>query len=233
MLAVPIGVHAEPAKRVEPDVAAQFANTLTTIHDGDRKTPRAPKLVDVTAPKAELPGGRSDEPKLGDGQHVAAPRVGHLESTFAGGEALGQKPAEYRPVRGSMSPTGVGAMTRPNVGHPHRAKLVSFEPDQLRGGSRISNQVDALVRSWKTAPKWDAITVDGYAAARGRSEAENLKLGQRNADEVRAYLVRHGVPGEFVIAVGHASGVTGAKIEISGATCDGVTLVCRGLGTAK
>jgi outer membrane protein OmpA-like peptidoglycan-associated protein len=206
LLALPISAGAEPATRADSDLAAQFATTLTASDGAANKPARAPQLANVTASKAELPGARAaDAPKLADGQRVAdAPTIG---SKFTKVESLGPRPA-FQPA-----PTATGSATRVgSVGHPHRAKLLSFEPGQLRAGSGIGAQVDDLVRSWKTNLKWDAITIDGYAAARGHSEAENVQLAQRSADDVRAYLVRHGVPAELVIAVGHTGASPSAKI---------------------
>jgi hypothetical protein len=125
--------------------------------------------------------------------------------------------------RSTFQPTVAATRTRGGVGHPHRATLVSFE-GQLRGGSTSAGQVDELAKTWKTNLTWDAITIDSYAA--GKSEADNTKAAQRNADDVRAYLVKHGVPADHVIAIGH-SGDKGAKVDLSVTTCDDVTIACR------
>jgi outer membrane protein OmpA-like peptidoglycan-associated protein len=101
-------------------------------------------------------------------------------------------------------------------------QIASFEPDQ-RG------KLDDIARLWKTNPKWDAITIDGYAAAHGRPEPETVQQAQRSAESARTYLVRHGVPAESVIVIGHvASGSAHAtRIDLSVTTCDDVTIACR------
>jgi outer membrane protein OmpA-like peptidoglycan-associated protein len=202
LVALPLTVRAEPATQSD---AQQFASTL----GGDSTPARAPKLGEVTAAKPAARAARTtDAPRLADGQHVAAPPT--IDSNLPKVEALGPRPV----TAGTAVPA---RMVR--AGHPHRATLATFDPNQLRAGSAVGKHVDEVARTWKTNLKWDAITVDGYAA--------NVKLGQRNADEVRAYLVRHGVPADYVIAVGHGDTQASAKIDVSVATCDDVTIACR------
>lgn len=166
--------------------------------------------------------------KLGDRQNVVAPPA--IESTSPKVETLGPRPA-FQPA----AVTGAPKISR--FGHPHRAQLASFDPAQLKLGTPAGKQVDELARSYKTNLKWDAFTIDAYAAAvPGRSEADTLKLAQKAADDARAYLVKHGVPAENVVAIGHASnptGATAAKIDISVTTCDDVTIACRTAEPAK
>jgi len=141
---------------------------------------------------------------------TAGPAVAplHLQlGTKTEGRAVGASPA-YRPS------TGEATAKAANVGHPHHTTLARFKPGQAcdHGG-----QVDGLARSWKTNLKWDAIVVDGYGAK-----------SQQGADQIRACLVHHGVPADYVVASGHAADETrGATIEVSVTTCDGVTIPCR------
>ncbi len=223
VIAVPVGVHAERAKPVDADTGAQFASSLMTASDGDGAKTRAPTLAYAAPAKAESPGARPagpEAPKLAVPGVVAPPKIYRGDKSETTG-ALQPKPAPYQPAR-----SGAGAMMRTaSVGHAHRAMLVSYDPAR----AAMSDQVDNIVRSWKANLKWNEIAVDGYAAGK-RSTAENRKLGQQRADQVRAYLIHRGVPGELVIAVGHAdepAQATRAKIEISVTTCDGVTIPCR------
>lgn len=211
-IVAPLAVRADPAPQADANLGAQFATTLS----GDGTPARAPKLGEVTARKAPaLPAARAAAaPKLADGQYVAPPTI---DSNLPKVEALGP-----RSVPAAGTPTHI---VRP--GHSHRATLATFELAQLRAGSAVGKQVDDVARSWKTNLKWDAITVEGSAA--------NVKLAQHNADEVRAYLVRHGVPGDYVVTVARAEDApaTAAKIQVSVATCDDVTIACRKPAPAK
>jgi outer membrane protein OmpA-like peptidoglycan-associated protein len=213
--ALPVGAHAQPTAQADHELATQLATTLASSSDADSKPARAPRLDKVTAPSADVPNGRaSDAPKLGEGRHVAAAPT--IDSKLPKIEAQGSRSSAYQAGRG-------GATRAASVGHPHRVKLVSCDPGQL-------NKVDEVVRAWNSDRKWDAITVDGYADARGRSAADTLKLAQRTAETIRAYLVRHGVPAEVVIATGHAADPVGAhatKIDITVTTCDGLAIACR------
>jgi outer membrane protein OmpA-like peptidoglycan-associated protein len=229
ILALPIGARAEPSTASDPDPATQFANILTTSSDSANKPARAPKLTEVTAAKPTLPTGpTSDAPRLGEGQRVAAPPT--LDNTPSRVEPHSSRSAFH------AAPVGAGGASRAaSIGHPHRVKIVSFEPGVLRAGSGTGKQVDELVRSWKSNLKWHAITVDGYVTNAG-SDAEPAKAGQRAADEVRAYLVRRGIPPDLVTAIGHAAGnpaTPAAKIEITVTTCDDVTIACRRPATSK
>jgi outer membrane protein OmpA-like peptidoglycan-associated protein len=177
--------------------------------------------------QSEVRSSRVAPVKLGDGKNVAAPPA--IESTHKV-EALGPRPA--------FQPANVGSAPKvARLGHPHRAKLASFDPALLKPGTAAGKQVDELARSYKTNLKWDAFTVDAYAAALpGRSDADTLKLAQKSADDVRAYLVKHGVPADNVVALGHSSnpsGATAANIDVSVTTCDDVTIACRTAEPAK
>jgi outer membrane protein OmpA-like peptidoglycan-associated protein len=219
ILTLPSAVRAEP----EPEPAAQFAHILTTSSGSDSKSDRAPELIEVSAAKAAPPTvRRSDAPKLGQGQHVAAPPT--LDSASRVESHRARAVFLAAPVA-----TG-GAGRAATVGHPHRVKIASFE---ARAGSTTGRQLDELARSWKTNVKWHELTVNGYAAADG---ADTEKAGQRSADEVRAYLVRRGIPADLVRAIGHASerpGASAARIEITVTTCDDIAIACRQRGGAK
>jgi outer membrane protein OmpA-like peptidoglycan-associated protein len=229
IVALPTSVHAEPTAASDTDPATQFANILTTSNDGDKKPTRAPKLTGVSAVKATLPGDPpSDAPRLASGQQVAAPPT--LDSKAPKLEAHSSRSVFLAAPVG-----GAGASRAASVGHPHRVKFAAFEAAPLRASSSARKQIDELVRSWKNNLKWHAITIDGYAAASG-GDTEYSKAGQRDAEEVRAYLVRRGIPSDLVIAVGHAAGKPAApttKIEITVTTCDDVTIACRHAASSK
>ena len=148
-------------------------------------------------------------PRLGASSHTVAPpdlRVGAKSEATA-------------PPQRAALPTSDVNTRKVSVRHPHRTKLAAFEP----GAAREHAKLDDIARSWKSNTTWDAITIDSYVAPRAASDA------QRTADQVRSYLVQHGVPAGFVVVVGHAADPSrpAASIEISVTTCDDVTIVCR------
>jgi outer membrane protein OmpA-like peptidoglycan-associated protein len=83
-------------------------------------------------------------------------------------------------------------------------QVVEFEPGRVRVYSKSREKIQALAEAWKTRADWSAITVDGYSGAAARSDAENTALGQRRAERIRDYLIRDGIPGDRIVAVGHA-----------------------------
>lgn len=231
ILALPLAAaYAQSAEKSDAKAAAQLGATLGK---SDGKPSRKPNLGDVKQTTAELPAGRATESlRVAEPQHLGArpPRDNKIEPIDKVNkvEAKGTRSA-YQPVTdGSEKVRGA------RMGKPRRVQLTAFDPGQLRAGTTATAQADEIARSWKSNLQWNAITVDSYAMMQGRSEAETHKLAQRNADRVRAYLVRRGVPGEYVIATGHVDASTpGAKVELSVMTCDDVTIPCRKPAVAK
>ena len=90
--------------------------------------------------------------------------------------------------------------------------VVDFQPGRVRVYSSGREKIQAIVARWHEHGDWSVITVDGYGSA--------LDLGRRRAEKVRGYLIRYGVPGELVVAVGHAaSGGTAATTDLSIELC--------------
>ena len=238
ILALPLAAFAESpdrsaaktSKKTDANAAAQLAATLG---EPNGKPSRAPNLADVKQAKAELPTARTTETlRVADPRHLAASstRDNQIEKIEKVDkiEAKGARSA-YQPA-----PTGTGSPRGARMDRPHRARLAAFDPGQLRSGTAASAQTNEIARSWKSNLKWDMITIDSYATIKGRSEPDAQKLAQRNADNVRAYLVRQGVPADYLVAVGHAdASAPSAKVELSVTTCDDVTIACRKPVAAK
>jgi outer membrane protein OmpA-like peptidoglycan-associated protein len=101
-------------------------------------------------------------------------------------------------------------------------KVVTFEAGRVRVYSTSREKIQAIAESWKRNSDWKTIEVEGYSDAHGRSDAENIALGQERADKVRAYLIRYGVAPAYVVAVGrsHATGEAGAMhVDLAIETC--------------
>lgn len=223
ILALPLFASAEPAK-TDDKAAAQLAATFS---EPKGRPSRAPNLGEMKQTKVELPPARTSEQlRVAEPRHLTAGagsdnKIEKIEKSDRA-EAKGSRSA-YQPVPvDSNKPLGA------RMGRVRRAQLAAFDPRQLRSGTTASTQADEVARTWKSNLSWDVITVDSYASVKGRSEADMQKLAQRSADDVRTYLVRRGVPGDYVVAIGHASTTApGAKVEISVSTCDDVTIACR------
>lgn len=80
-------------------------------------------------------------------------------------------------------------------------ELVLFDRGRARlhsRGRRIIRQIAAL---WLQHPEWRHLRVEGHTCDLGDAE-ENRVLSQRRAEQVRRVLMRRGVPGELIEAVG-------------------------------
>ena len=95
--------------------------------------------------------------------------------------------------------------------------IVDFSPGSVRVYSKSREKIQAIARKWQQRSDWAVISVHGYSSASGRSEAQNVALGQRRADKIRAYFIRYGVPAEYVVAIGHGAepGGTGVDVNLS------------------
>jgi len=101
--------------------------------------------------------------------------------------------------------------------------LITFEPGRARVYSSGREKLAALAATWRTRGRWPMITVEGYAGAGGK-----LALAEQRAGRVRDYLVRYGVPPEYVVAIGHDSArgsssvkrPIGGRVDLAIAACD-------------
>lgn len=84
--------------------------------------------------------------------------------------------------------------------------FIDFAPGRVRVYSKSRAKVAALADEWKRHEDWSVITVHGFA--RGES------LAQRRADKIRGYLIRYGVPADFVVAVAHDSSSSTTDLSI-------------------
>lgn len=221
ILALPLPASSEPVAKSDAKVATQLGATLG---ESEAKRSRALNLSEVKQSKAELPPARASENlRVADPRYLpSGPTSDNKIQNIEKVEAKGARSA-YQPV-----PMGADRVRGARLGKPRRVQLAAFDPAQLRAGTAATTQTDEIVRSWKSNLTWNTITIEGYATPKGHSEAEAQKLAQRSADQVRAYLVRRGVPAEYVVAVGHVeASAPGAKVELSVTTCDGATIACR------
>ncbi|NVB84030.1 MAG: hypothetical protein HOV81_36985 [Kofleriaceae bacterium] len=85
-------------------------------------------------------------------------------------------------------------------------RFVDFAPGRVRVYSKSRAKVEALADKWKHHADWSVITVHGFASSES--------LAQRRADKIRGYLIRYGVPAEFVIAVPHDSKLSTTDLSI-------------------
>jgi outer membrane protein OmpA-like peptidoglycan-associated protein len=110
------------------------------------------------------------------------------------------------------------------------ASLITFEPGRARVYSSGREKIEALARSWRAHPRWATITVEGYSEAGGK-----VALAGQRASRVRGYLIRYGVPPEYVVAIGHDNvrGSTpvkrpiGGRVDLAIAVCDSTPEACR------
>lgn len=86
-------------------------------------------------------------------------------------------------------------------------RFVDFAPGRVRVYSKSRAKIAALANQWKHHEDWSVITVHGFAGTES--------LAQRRADKIRGYLIRYGIPADFVIAVAHEaeSATTDLAIE--------------------
>ena len=99
---------------------------------------------------------------------------------------------------------------------PHALRfdsLITFEPGRARVYSSGREKIEALARSWRAHAQWAMITVEGYAGPGGK-----VVLAEQRADRIRGYLVRYGVPAEYVVAIAsdNIRGGTAAKRPVGG-----------------
>ena len=131
----------------------------------------------------------SDPPRLGTATHSVAPPDIRLGTKAEGAAApRAALPSDTTPSRPRLRPS-------------HRTQLASVTAARVPDG-----KLDEIVRAWKHNAKWDAIAIDAGAA--------DAQRAQRSADQMRTYLVQHGIPSTIVIATGHA----GATTDISAIT---------------
>lgn len=227
ILALPLTAYAQSAENPNAKAASQLAAALGS---SDSKPSRKPNLSDVKQAKAETSADTATTNQRGEHLAVAPTRDNSIEPIDKVNkvEAKGSRSA-FQPV-----PDGADRMRGVRLGKPRRVQLATFDPSQLRAGTAATTQTDDIAKSWKSNLKWSAITVESYAMIKGRSEADMQKLAQRNAEHVRAYLMRRGIPGEYVLAIGHAdASAASAKVELTVTTCDDVTIACRKPTPAK
>lgn len=233
IFALPLMASADTSERNSSKTAAQLAATLG---ESEGKPSRTPTLAVIQQHKSEPPAARStNNQRVAKSQRLArSQRLAAEPTTNQEIEKLDK--TEAKSSRSAYQPVGDGSKSvrSARVVRVRRAQVASFDPRALRNGTAATMQADEVARSWKSNLRWDVITVDSYATAKGRSETDAQKLAQRNADKVRAHLVRQGVPGEYVIAIGHGvASAPGAKVELSVTTCDDVSIACRKPAPAK
>lgn len=78
-------------------------------------------------------------------------------------------------------------------------RLIQFEPGRVRVYSAGRERIQALADQWKKHRSWKVITVEGHAP-RARRVTARGSLALRRAERIRGYLLRYGVPKEFVVA---------------------------------
>ena len=84
--------------------------------------------------------------------------------------------------------------------------VVDFAPGRVRVYSSSRAKIQAIVARWQEHGDWSVITVHGYGSA--------LDLGRRRAEKIRGYLIRYGIPGDLVVAVGHAAAAATTDLSI-------------------
>jgi outer membrane protein OmpA-like peptidoglycan-associated protein len=105
-------------------------------------------------------------------------------------------------------------------------RVVEFEPGRVRVYSKSREKIQAIAETWKWRANWSVITVDGYGAS---AQGDDVDLGQRRAEKIRAYFIRYGVPAEDVVAVGHADEPgTAATVGLSIDLCTRESPCARG-----
>jgi outer membrane protein OmpA-like peptidoglycan-associated protein len=171
---------------------------------------------------------------------LALPIVAHAQpapATAAEGEAeieLGSD-CEHEPT--CLAAQFADAMSSQPAG-PQALRLesaITFDPGRVRVYSRGREKLEALARAWQAHARWATITVEGYADPSG-----DLALGERRADRVRGYLIRYGVPPEYVAAVGLDDVVnvvdgarapvmraSGRRVDLTIAACEPASTRCR------
>jgi outer membrane protein OmpA-like peptidoglycan-associated protein len=108
--------------------------------------------------------------------------------------------------------------------------VITFEPGRARVYSSGREKIAALARSWRAHPRWTTITVEGYSEAGGK-----VALGGQRASRVRGYLIRYGVPPEYVVAIGHdtvrssppVKRPIAGRVDLAIAVCDSTSEECR------
>jgi outer membrane protein OmpA-like peptidoglycan-associated protein len=88
-------------------------------------------------------------------------------------------------------------------------KAVLFEYGQTYIRTETRKQLTAMARQWRDGVQ---IRVEGHAFA--RDEESSILLGQLRAERVRSWLVKHGVPAEAVVAVGHSRSEPGRYVDL-------------------
>lgn len=233
ILAVPSATYGDSAEKTNANTASQLAATL----DSSKGNPsRKPKLDDVKPTAAKTPEARATGNRRVAEPPQLAPAPIRRNKIEPIANVNNVRKVEAKGARSAFQPVSNGAnkMRGARVGRSRRVPLATFDPGQLRGGTKAGTQADDIARSWKSNLAWDAITIDSYATMKGRSEADTQKLALRDAERVRTYLVRRGIPSEYVLVVGHAEpNAPGANVEVSVVTCDDVTITCRKPATAK
>lgn len=98
-------------------------------------------------------------------------------------------------------------------------RLIEFEPGRVRVYSVGRERIQALVEQWRKHRDWKVITVEGHAPGTARSAASG-SLAQRRAERIRDYLVRYGVPKEFIVAqAAEEGGATVGSVDLSVDVC--------------
>jgi hypothetical protein len=76
--------------------------------------------------------------------------------------------------------------------------VIGFEPGRARVYSKDRERLMALAESWRRDSGWATVTVESQAPAPG-----SIALAQRRVDRIAEYLIRYGVPGEYVVAIAY------------------------------
>ena len=109
------------------------------------------------------------------------------------------------PAAPVMTAPALPPVTLPTVGAaPVVLRDVSFRPNSALLPPEARAELDAVAAAIRTLPRarWQ---IAGYTSSMGNA-ARNLLLSRRRALAVRAYLVRQGIPGARLVAVGYGSG---------------------------
>ena len=90
------------------------------------------------------------------------------------------------------------------------AKAAKFEYGQIRLRSEARKELAAFAKSWREHPTQVRIEGHGYT----NDEEVSIELGQRRADRVRDFLVKHGVDAGAITAIGHSRGERGRYVDL-------------------
>jgi hypothetical protein len=108
--------------------------------------------------------------------------------------------------------------------------IFAFEPGRVRVYSKDREKLMALAAYWREHIEWATITVEGDTGP-----SSDVALAQRRADKIGDYLIRYGVPAEYVVAVAHEHirddaqrvRVAGGHVDLLVTRCDRTSDECR------